>query len=86
MERRATAGHDDERILGYRIGVHSAGSDISAPLSSRTLYRISEEDVEATISHPANRATDERGNARLTGKARDGRPILVVVAKDDRTS
>jgi hypothetical protein len=47
------------------------------------LYRISEEDVEATISHPANRATDERGNARLTGNARDGRPILVVVAKDD---
>jgi hypothetical protein len=47
------------------------------------LYRISSEDVEATVADPAEQAADERGNARLSGDTGDGRPILVVVAKDD---
>jgi hypothetical protein len=47
------------------------------------LYRISTEDIEATVTHPAGRAADERGNARLIGETGDGPPILVVVAKDD---
>jgi Domain of unknown function (DUF4258) len=47
------------------------------------LYRISPEDVEATVTDPAGRELDERGNARLSGETSDGRPILVVVARDD---
>lgn len=47
------------------------------------LYRISSEDVEATVTSPAGRELDERGNARLSGETSDGRPILVVVARDD---
>jgi hypothetical protein len=47
------------------------------------LYRISLQDVEATVANPAGRDLDERGNARLTGETEDGRPILVVVAGDD---
>jgi len=47
------------------------------------LYRISTEDVEATVTDPAGQAADERGNARLIGETGDGRPILVVVAKDE---
>jgi hypothetical protein len=46
------------------------------------LYRISEQDVEATMSSPSGRELDDRGNARLGGETRDGRPILVVVARD----
>ncbi len=47
------------------------------------LYRIGPEDVEATMTDPAGRELDDRGNARLTGETGDGRPILVVVAGDD---
>jgi hypothetical protein len=47
------------------------------------LYGISGDDVEAVLAKPAGRATDERGNERLVGNAADGRPILVVVARDD---
>lgn len=47
------------------------------------LYRVSRDDVEATMTSPAARALDERGNNRLAGKTSDGRPILVVVAGDD---
>lgn len=47
------------------------------------LYRIPPEDVEATMSDPAARDLDDRGNTRLTGESGDGRPILVVVARDD---
>jgi hypothetical protein len=49
------------------------------------LYRISPQDVEAAVITPTGRDLDERGNARLTGETRDGRPILVVVARDDPT-
>jgi len=47
------------------------------------LYGIGRQDVEATLANPADRATDERGNERLLGNAADGRPILVVIARDD---
>ena len=47
------------------------------------LYRIGQEDVGAVLADPADRSIDERGNQRLIGKAADGRPILVVVARDD---
>jgi Domain of unknown function (DUF4258) len=47
------------------------------------LYRVSQEDVEATVSNPVRRDVDDRGNARLAGESGDGRPILVVVAGDD---
>ena len=47
------------------------------------LYGIGRQDVEATLANPADRDTDERGNERLLGNAADGRPILVVVARDD---
>jgi Domain of unknown function (DUF4258) len=43
------------------------------------LYRISSEDIDATVTSPTNRELDDRGNARLTGETSDGRPILVVV-------
>lgn len=48
------------------------------------LYRIAAADVEATITDPAARDSDDRGNARLAGETADGRRILVVVAGDDR--
>lgn len=47
------------------------------------LYRISLQDVEAVVTDPAGQDLDDRGNARLTGETEDGRPILVVVARDD---
>jgi hypothetical protein len=47
------------------------------------LYGISPEDVEATLASWAGRAHDDRGNERLAGESADGRPILVVVARDD---
>jgi hypothetical protein len=47
------------------------------------LYGISSDDVEATLAGPARRGVDERGNERLVGEAADGRPILVVVARND---
>lgn len=47
------------------------------------LYRIDPEDVEATMTNPAGRGLDGRGNARLIGETADGRPILVVIAGDD---
>ncbi len=47
------------------------------------LYRISPQDVEAAVTNPAQRDRDERGNARIAGETGDGRPILVVVARDD---
>ena len=47
------------------------------------LYRIGPEDVEATMTDPAARDVDARGNARLAGETGDHRPILVVVAGDD---
>jgi hypothetical protein len=47
------------------------------------LYRVSRDDVEATVTTAAARALDERGNSRFAGETRDGRPILVVVAGDD---
>jgi len=47
------------------------------------LYSISPQDVQATVMKPARREVDDRGNARLTGETGDGRPILVVVARDD---
>jgi Domain of unknown function (DUF4258) len=47
------------------------------------LYRIDQQDIEATVRAPANRETDDRGNVRLSGETADGRPILVVVAADD---
>lgn len=48
------------------------------------LYRIAPKDVEATMNEPVSRELDDRGNARLAGETADGRPILVVVAADDR--
>ena len=47
------------------------------------LYRIDLADIQATVEAPASRTVDERGNTRLVGETRDGRPILVVVAGDD---
>jgi hypothetical protein len=47
------------------------------------LYRIGADDVEATVANPDGRELDPRGNARLSGKTSDGRPMLVVVAGDD---
>jgi hypothetical protein len=47
------------------------------------LYRIDLADIRATVEAPASMTVDERGNARLVGETRDGRPILVVVAGDD---
>jgi cytolysin (calcineurin-like family phosphatase) len=47
------------------------------------LYRIDPDAVETTMNDPAARNVDDRGNARLTGRTADGRPILVVVAGDD---
>lgn len=47
------------------------------------LYRISLQDVEATVTNPIGRDLDDQGNARLSGETGDGRPILVVVAGDD---
>jgi hypothetical protein len=47
------------------------------------LYQISPQEVEATVTNPASRELDVKGNARLTGETGDGRPILVVVAGDD---
>lgn len=47
------------------------------------LYRISPRDVEAAVANPATRSLDDRGNARLAGATSDGRPILVVVARED---
>ena len=47
------------------------------------LYRISLQDVEAVLTDLSSQELDDRGNARLTGDAEDGRPILVVVARDD---
>lgn len=47
------------------------------------LYRLTAADVEAVIVEPQDRGADERGNARLSGQAQDGRRILVVVAGDD---
>lgn len=47
------------------------------------LYGMTAEEIESTISDPAARAVDDRGNARLDGETPDGRPILVVVAGDD---
>jgi hypothetical protein len=47
------------------------------------LYGVSADDVRATIANPAGRELDERGNARVFGETGDGRPILVVVARDD---
>ena len=46
-------------------------------------YRIHPQDVEAAVTNPASQDRDDRGNARLTGETVDGRPILVVVARDD---
>jgi len=43
------------------------------------LYRIDLADIQATVEAPASRTVDERGNTRLVGETRDGRPILVVV-------
>lgn len=47
------------------------------------LYRISSQDVDVTVTSPTSRELDDRGNARLSGETSDGRPILVVVARDD---
>ncbi len=47
------------------------------------LYPISPEDVDATVASPTSREFDDRRNARLSGETSDGRPILVVVARDD---
>jgi len=47
------------------------------------LYGIGPDDVEAVLADPLERQIDERGNSRLIGNAPDGRPILVVVARDD---
>lgn len=47
------------------------------------LYRIGVQDVDAVVTDPASQDLDDRGNARLTGETVDGRPILVVVARDD---
>jgi hypothetical protein len=47
------------------------------------LYRISADDVKTTVADPIGQERDQRGNARLSGKTSDGRPILVVVAGDD---
>jgi len=48
------------------------------------LYGISVADVAATIREPRSSEPDERGNPRLLGETADGRPILVVIAADDR--
>jgi hypothetical protein len=47
------------------------------------LYRLNPQDVEAAAANPTRRDLDDRGNARLAGETADGRPILVVVARDD---
>jgi hypothetical protein len=46
------------------------------------LYGIGRADVEAVIASPGERNIDDRVNERA-GKVADGRPILVVVARDD---
>jgi hypothetical protein len=47
------------------------------------LYRLGIEDLATALERPLNKESDERGNTRIIGEARDGRRILVVVAGDD---
>ncbi len=47
------------------------------------LYGIDAADLQATVAKPISRQLDARGNPRLGGWTRDGRPILGVVAGDD---
>jgi hypothetical protein len=47
------------------------------------LYDISRFDIEAVISRPILKDTDERSNPRLTGWDCNGRAIIVVIADDD---
>ncbi len=47
------------------------------------LYGIGQQDVEAAVTNLVRRDLDDRGNTRLVGETGDGRPILVVVARDD---
>jgi len=47
------------------------------------LYGISAGDVEAAVANPSSQEADEKNNMRITGQARDGHPILVVLAEDD---
>lgn len=51
--------------------------DVSMRLSRHArnemrLYGIASEDVESTITDPAARDSDDRGNARLAGETADG--------------
>lgn len=47
------------------------------------LYRICPSDIAAAINRPTSEVTDESGNQRLTGSARNGRAIIVILASDD---
>jgi hypothetical protein len=47
------------------------------------LYGIRVADIATVIAAPTVREVDERGNARFTGVADDGRRILIVVAGDE---
>lgn len=47
------------------------------------LYRISEQEVERVVTTSHGVARDAKGNARLAGRADDGREIVVIVAADD---
>jgi len=49
------------------------------------LYRISDREVEGIVSAAHQITHDDKGNARLTGRADDGREIVVIVAADDPT-
>jgi hypothetical protein len=47
------------------------------------LYGIATSDVEAVAAFPVRMKRDGSGNARLSGRDRKGRAIIVVLALDD---
>lgn len=47
------------------------------------LYEINPLDVVSTVMRPICIGADDRGNPRLVGLDREGRAIIVVIAKDD---
>jgi hypothetical protein len=47
------------------------------------LYGIGPFDVVSAVARPSRRDEDDRGNFRLAGFDRDGRAIIVVVARDN---
>lgn len=47
------------------------------------LYEINPLDVVATTLRPIHIGEDDRGNPRLVGLDREGRAIIVVIARDN---